>query len=65
MAFAMKIDSLKKYTDIMTGVKIYAKDGRNYLERDGKTFDLPSGNINLDGHKIYIDGNLIDVKKYV
>lgn len=65
MAFAMKIDSLKKYTDIMTGVKIYAKDGRNYLERDGKTFDLPSGNISLDEHKIYIDGNLIDVKKYV
>lgn len=65
MAFAMKIGSLKKYTDIANGVKIYAKDGKNYLEKDGKTFDLPSGNISLDGKKVYIDGNLVYTGNYV
>lgn len=65
MAFNMRIDSLKKYTDVMAGVKIYKKDGKNYLERDGKTFDLPSGNISLNGHNLCIDGIFIDIEKYV
>lgn len=65
MAFAMKIKSLKNYVDLKTGVKIYVKEGKNYLERNGKTFELPSGIISMEDSKIFIDGKSIDPRKYV
>lgn len=65
MAFNQVIKSVKNITDTKRGFCIYTKDGKNYLKRDEKEYELPSGNISMRNSDIFIEGKMLDLDEYI
>lgn len=60
----LKTKGIKTFIDKEIGYKVFVKDGKNYLEKDGKVFELPSGDINIINSIVFIGKEKIDISNY-
>ncbi|MDO4283187.1 MAG: hypothetical protein Q4D02_06070 [Clostridia bacterium] len=64
MGFNQVFKNVKKVEDISKGYVICRKNGKNYLEKNGKCYELPDGNIDMVNSGIFINGEKIYVEQF-
>lgn len=56
-----KASGIKTFIDKEKDYKVFVNDGKNYLEKDGKTVRLPDGAISIIDSVVFIGNEKIDI----
>lgn len=60
----LKVNGINIFIDKEKGYKVFVKDDKNYLEKSGKIFELPSGKISIIDSVVFIGNQKIDISNY-
>lgn len=60
----LKAKWIKCYVDKELGFRVYEKNGKNYLEKNEKVFELPSGLITIIDSCVHINDKKINIEEF-